>query len=98
MAGCGGGVVTFLTALAWLGGIIAVIVGLLFIALCIYLGRAAVQERQLSRLEAEATEAKLQSSRTEFVPRMLPPWQPTDEHLRDPRERDRPEPPSSPAS
>lgn len=37
------------------------------------------------------------------LPRRLSPqvpdqWKPTEEHLHDPRERDRPEPPSSPAS
>lgn len=77
---------TFLHVLAWLGVAILVLVVVLFIALCIYLGRAAVQERRLSRLEAEAAEAELLSDRPLFAPRV--PWQFDDDALRDPTPHD----------
>jgi len=78
---------TFLTVLAWTGAVILVLVVLAFIAFCVYLGRAAVQERRLSHLEAEAAEAELL-----FAPRTSRPWRFSGEGLREVPPRDtRPE-------
>jgi len=83
---------TFLTVLAWTGAVILVLVVLAFIAFCVYLGRAAIQERRLSHLEAEAAEAKLQSGESLFAPRPSRPWRFSGEDLREVPPRDtRPE-------
>jgi hypothetical protein len=77
---------TFLTVLAWTGAIVLVLVVLAFIAFCVYLGRAAIQERRLSRLEAEATEAELQSDEPLFAPRTSRLWPFSGDDLNNPQE------------
>ena len=83
---------TFLTVLAWTGAVILVFVVLAFIAFCVYLGRAAIQERRLSHLKAESAEAELQLDEPLFAPRTSRPWQFSGEDLREVPPRDtRPE-------
>lgn len=74
---------TFLNVLAWLGVAILILLGVLFVALCIWLGHAAVQERALTRLEAEQAEAKLRQQDGPPAPHVPRPWRFDDEDLRD---------------
>lgn len=71
--------------------IILLIIGVVFLA-----GNLVMMRRENQQLREDLSgTVPLRKYAGHYVPEQ---WQPTEEHLRDPRERDTPEPPSSPAS
>jgi len=85
--------VTFLSVLAWTGAVIIVLVVLLFAAVCVRLIPTILQERALSRQEAEQVDAELGAG-DRFLPSRFEPyvpkrWQRSGDDPNDPRE-DRP--------
>lgn len=70
---------TLFGIVAWFFVIVAAVIVLLFIALCIRLVPAVLQERALSRLEAEQVDAELRQQDGPLTPHVPKQWQ-TQEH------------------